>query len=253
MHDEEGEPLGELTRSIYTRAILKISGETLSGEGANGINASHVSFVAHEIKEAYELGVELAIVMGGGNLVRGEELAKTGIVRETADKMGMLLTVANALCLQDGLEKLGLPVRVAIAQQMPDFGEYYVSQKVRHHLRKREIVILAAGTGNPFVSTDTAAVLRACELRADVILKATKVEGVYSKDPQEQGAEFLRTLTSEQMLQWGLKIMDSTAASMVKDNRIPIVVFRIFDKGNLRKVLLGDPSVGSRVDYQSQI
>lgn len=235
--------------AVYSRAILKISGETLSGEGAKGIIASQVSFIANEIRDVYQLGVQLAVVMGGGNLVRGEDLAKTGIDREIGDKMGMVLTVANALCLQDGLEKLNLPVRVATASPMPDFGEYYVSQKVRHNLKKGEVVILAGGTGNPFVSTDTAAVLRACELKADVILKATKVKGVYSKDPREQGARFLRTLTPEEMLRRGLKIMDSTATSMVMDKHIPIIVFRIFDKGNLRKVLLGDMSIGSRVVY----
>lgn len=212
----------------------------MMGDQAYGIDPSTVDFIAKEIKDAVSMGVEVAIVIGGGNIFRGVEASVKGIERASADYMGMLATVINALALQNYLEKHGIPTRVQSAIEMKELAEPYIRRRAIRHLEKGRAVIFAAGTGNPYFTTDTAASLRAMEIGADVILKATKVDGIYSSDPmKEPSAKKYDTVTYIDVLKKGLSVMDSTAISLCMDNNLPIVVFNLRGKGNIRKILQG--------------
>jgi uridylate kinase len=224
----------------YKRILLKISGEAMMGDKGYGIDSSTVAFIAKEIKEAVSAGVEVAIVIGGGNIFRGVEASVKGMERASADYMGMLATVINALALQNFLEKYGVPTRVQSAIEMKELTEPYIRRKAIRHLEKGRIVIFAAGTGNPYFTTDTAAALRAMEIGADVILKATKVDGIYSSDPmKDPSAKKYSTVTYIDVLKRGLSIMDSTAVSLCMDNNLPIVVFNLRGNSNIRKIIEG--------------
>ncbi len=226
----------------YNRVCLKLSGEALSGGAGHGIDNSVLALVVGEIATVVGLGVQVAVVVGGGNIIRGITATAAGANRATADYMGMLGTVINSLALQEALEKEGLPARVMSALRMDEVAEPYVRRRAIRHLEKGRIVILAAGTGRPFFTTDTAAALRAAEIDCQVVLKATKVDGVYSADPMvDSDAKRYETLTHQQILQQGLKVMDATAASLCMDNNIPIIVFNLFTPGNLRKAVMGQP------------
>jgi len=210
------------------------------GDQAYGVDPATVEFIAREIKDAVSMGVEMAIVIGGGNIFRGVEASIKGIERTSADYMGMLATVINALALQNYLEKYDIPTRVQSAIEMKELAEPYIRRKAMRHLEKGRTVIFAAGTGNPYFTTDTAASLRAMEIDAEVILKATKVDGIYSSDPMiDRTAKKYDTLTYIDVLKRGLTIMDSTAISLCMDNNLPIVVFNLKGKGNIRKILEG--------------
>ena len=224
----------------YKRILFKISGEAMMGDQAYGVDPATVEFIAREIKDAVSMGVEMAIVIGGGNIFRGVEASIKGIERTSADYMGMLATVINALALQNYLEKYDIPTRVQSAIEMKELAEPYIRRKAMRHLEKGRTVIFAAGTGNPYFTTDTAASLRAMEIDAEVILKATKVDGIYSSDPMiDRTAKKYDTLTYIDVLKRGLTIMDSTAISLCMDNNLPIVVFNLKGKGNIRKILEG--------------
>jgi uridylate kinase len=224
----------------YKRILLKISGEAMMGDGGYGVDPATVDYIAKEIKEAVSMGVEIAIVIGGGNIFRGVEASVKGIERASADYMGMLATVINALALQNSLEKNGVSTRVQSAIEMKELAEPYIRRKAMRHLEKGRTVIFAAGTGNPYFTTDTAASLRAMEIGAEVILKATKVDGVYSSDPmKDPAAKKYKTVTYIDVLKKGLSIMDSTAISLCMDNNLPIVVFNLRGKGNIRKIIQG--------------
>jgi uridylate kinase len=224
----------------YKRILLKISGEAMMGNKGYGIDSSTVDFIAREIKEAVSRGVEVAIVIGGGNIFRGVEASVRGMERASADYMGMLATVINALALQNSLEKHGVPTRVQSAIEMKELTEAYIRRKAIRHLEKGRTVIFAAGTGNPYFTTDTAAALRAMEIGAEVILKATKVDGIYSSDPmKDPAAKKYNTVTYIDVLKRGLSIMDSTAVSLCMDNNLPIVVFNLRGSGNIRKLIEG--------------
>jgi len=224
----------------YRRILLKISGEAMMGDKDYGIDPSIADFIAKEIKEAVSRGVEIAIVIGGGNIFRGVEASMKGIERASADYMGMLATVINALALQNFLEKHGIPTRVQSAIEMKELAEPYIRRKAIRHLEKGRTVIFAAGTGNPYFTTDTAAALRAMEIGADVILKATKVDGIYSADPvKAPGAKKYGTVTYIDVLKKGLSVMDSAAVSLCMDNNLPIIVFNLRGKGNIRKIIEG--------------
>lgn len=224
----------------YKRILLKISGEAMMGDQAYGVDPATVDFIAKEIKDAVSMGVEVAIVIGGGNIFRGVEASMKGIERASADYMGMLATVINALALQNYLEKYGVPTRVQSAIEMKELAEPYIRRKAIRHLEKGRTVIFAAGTGNPYFTTDTAASLRAMEIDAEVILKATKVDGVYSSDPvKDPTATKYRTVTYIDVLKKGLSIMDSTAISLCMDNNLPIVVFNLRGKKSIRKIIEG--------------
>lgn len=212
----------------------------MMGDQSYGVDPATVDFIAQEIKEAVSMGVEVAIVIGGGNIFRGVEASVKGIERASADYMGMLATVINALALQNSLEKHGIPTRVQSAIEMKELAEPYIRRKAMRHLEKGRTVIFAAGTGNPYFTTDTAASLRAMEIGADVILKATKVDGIYSSDPmKDPAAKKYNTVTYIDVLKKGLSIMDSTAVSLCMDNNLPIVVFNLRGKGNIRKIIEG--------------
>lgn len=224
----------------YKRILLKISGEAMMGDRKYGISSSTVDYMAKEIKEALSKGVEVAIVIGGGNIFRGAEASVEGIERASADYMGMLATIINALALQNSLEKHGVPTRVQSAIEMKELAEPYIRRKAIRHLEKGRAVIFAAGTGNPYFTTDTAAALRAIEIGADVILKATKVDGIYSSDPvKNPSAKKYSTVTYIDMLTKGLSVMDSTAITLCMENNIPILVFNLRGKGNIRKIIEG--------------
>jgi len=225
----------------YKRVILKVSGEVLAGAQKYGIDSKMVRAFAEEIKEVKEMGCEMALVIGGGNILRGAEASEGGMERATADYMGMLATVINSLALQNGLEKIGVSTRVMSAIEMRQVAEPYIRRRATRHLEKGRVVIFAAGTGNPYFTTDTTASLRAMEVGADVILKATKVKGVYDADPMKhEGAKMYGELTYIEVLNKELKVMDSTAISLCMDNRLPIVVFNIMEKGNIRRVVCGE-------------
>jgi uridylate kinase len=227
-------------RLTYKRIVLKISGEAMMGDKSYGIDSSTVDFVAKEIKETVSLGAEVAIVIGGGNIFRGVEGSMQGIDRASADYMGMLATVINALALQNSLERLGVPTRVQSAIEMKELAEPYIRRKAMRHLEKGRTVIFAAGTGNPYFTTDTTAALRAIEIGAQAILKATKVDGIYSSDPtKDLSAKKFDTITYINMLRKGLSVMDSTAVSLCMDNDLPIIVFNLKGKGNIRKIMEG--------------
>jgi uridylate kinase len=224
----------------YRRILLKISGEAMMGDKDYGIDSSIADFIAKEIKEAVSRGVEIAIVIGGGNIFRGVEASMKGIERASADYMGMLATVINALALQNFLEKHGIPTRVQSAIEMKELAEPYIRRKAIRHLEKGRTVVFAAGTGNPYFTTDTAAALRAMEIGADVILKATKVDGIYSCDPvKDPRAKKYDTMTYFDVLKRGLSVMDSAAVSLCMDNNLPIIVFNLRGKGNIRKIIEG--------------
>ncbi len=225
----------------YRRVLLKISGEALAGNAGFGISADAVGTFAREIQEVHELGCELALVVGGGNIFRGLAGSAFGVDRATGDYMGMLATVINALALQNALEKLGVSTRVQSAIAIQEVAEPYIRRRATRHLEKGRIVIFGAGTGNPYFSTDTAASLRAMEIGAEVILKATKVDGVYSADPvKDPTAVRYQELTYIDVLNRELKVMDSTAISLCMDNALPVIVFNLLEPGNIRKAVLGD-------------
>lgn len=228
-------------KPAYKRVVLKMSGEVLQGKQGYGIDPEVTSSIAEEIKDVKKLGIEIAIVIGGGNIYRGSTAEGQGVDRTAADYMGMLATVINGLALQDSLEKAGVFTRVQTAIDMQELAEPYIRRKAIRHLEKGRVVIFVAGTGNPYFSTDTAASLRAIELGADAILKATKVDGVYSADPKkDKSAKKYKSLKYIQVLKKGLKVMDATAISLCMDNKLPIIVFNLTQKGNIKRVLLGE-------------
>ncbi|HEX9444770.1 MAG TPA: UMP kinase [Candidatus Binatia bacterium] len=225
----------------YKRVILKVTGEALGGEEKYGIDSATVRAFAEEIKEVKALGCEMALVIGGGNILRGAQLSEGGMERAAADYMGMLATVINSLALQDALEKLGVSTRVMSAIEMRQVAEPYIRRRATRHLEKGRVVIFAGGTGNPYFTTDTTASLRAMEIGAEVILKATKVPGVYDDDPMKnQNAKMYGRLTYIEVLNKELKVMDSTAISLCMDNHLPIVVFNLMEKGNIKRVVCGE-------------
>jgi uridylate kinase len=231
-----------LKQPVYKRIVLKVSGESLSGQAGYGIESEMINSIAEQVKEVVELGVEVAIVCGGGNIWRGIAGSEKGIDRGTADYMGMLATVMNSLALQDALEQIGVPTRVQTSIAMQQIAEPYIRRRAIRHLEKGRVVIFAAGTGNPFFSTDTTAALRAAEIEADVILMAkNKVDGVYSADPfKDETAEKFEQLTYMEVLNRNLGVMDSTASSLCMDNNIPLIVFAITESGNIKRVVLGE-------------
>ncbi len=225
----------------YKRIILKLSGEALAGSDGHGINHDTITSISKQVVEVVELGVEVAIVVGGGNIWRGVAGSAKGMDRATADYMGMLATVINALALQDALESLDMGTRVQSAIEMKEVAEPYIRRRAIRHLEKGRVVIFAAGTGNPYFSTDTAAALRSAEIEADVILMAKKVDGVYDSDPMKNpDAKKYEDLDYIEVLNKGLGVMDSTAASLCMDNEIPIIVFDLTENGNIMKVVMGE-------------
>jgi len=225
---------------LYSRILLKISGEALKGDKGYGIDAHTVDFMAKEIRDIVSMGVQISVVIGGGNIFRGVQASLEGMERASADYMGMLATVINALALQNALEKYKVPTRVQSAIGMQELCEPYIRRKAIRHLEKGRVVIFAAGTGNPYFTTDTAAALRAMEINADIIMKGTKVDGVYSADPvRNPKAKKFAELTYLDVLKKGLGVMDSTAISLCMDNNLPIVVFSLKGKGNIRKIIEG--------------
>ena len=226
----------------YRRVLLKLSGEALMGEAPYGIDHSVLQSITREIHAVSQLGLELALVIGGGNVFRGMRAATEGIDRATGDYMGMLATVINALALQDALERHGATTRVMSAIEIRQIAEPYIRRRAMRHLEKGRIVIFAAGTGNPFFSTDTAASLRAAEIGAEVILKATKVDGVYDADPTlHAGAKRFSELSYSDFLRQGLKVMDATAVTLCMENTLPIMVFNMTEVGNIRRAVIGEP------------
>ncbi len=231
----------------YKRILLKLSGEALQGTESYGISLPVLETISEEIVEINALGIETAIVIGGGNIFRGVAGAAIGMDRSTADYMGMLATVINALALQDSLERMGILTRVQTALEIKQVAEPYIRRRAVRHLEKSRVVIFAAGTGNPFFTTDTAATLRALEIGADVILKATKVDGVYDRDPVKyQGAIKFEELSYMEVLRKELKIMDATAISLSMQGNIPIVVFNLFERGNIKRIIMGE-EIGTTV------
>ena len=238
---------GGAGRPVYRRIVLKLSGEALAGSQGYGIDPPVLERVAAELREVTTLGVQVAVVIGGGNIFRGVAASAVGMDRATADYMGMLATIINALALQDALEKAGLQTRVLSAIEMRAVAEPYIRRRAIRHLEKGRVVIFAAGTGNPFFTTDTAGALRAVEIGADAIIKATKVDGIYSADPkQDATAERLARTTYIDVLNRRLQVMDTTAISLCMENALPIVVFDLTRAGNIKRIVLGEP-VGSIV------
>ncbi|MGE4357011.1 MAG: UMP kinase [Candidatus Omnitrophota bacterium] len=236
-----------MKRVKYKRVVLKLSGEALQGKEGYGIDPQVTLSIAQRIKEVHELGVEIAIVIGGGNIFRGNKAALEGMDRATADYMGMLATVINGLALQDALERVGVFTRLQTAIEMKELAEPYIRRRAVRHLEKGRVVIFAAGTGNPYFTTDTTAALRAIEINADVILKATKVDGVYTADPlKDKKAKKFDVLEYIEVLKLGLKVMDATAISLCMDNHLPIIVFNLNKKGSIKKAILGE-KVGTLV------
>jgi uridylate kinase len=232
---------------VYRRVVLKLSGEALAGSVGYGIDPPVLERIGAEIRDVVELGVEVAIVIGGGNIFRGIAASAGGMDRATADYMGMLATIINALALQDALEKVGLQTRVLSAIEMRAVAEPYIRRRAIRHLEKGRVVIFAAGTGNPFFTTDTAGALRAIEIGADAIMKATKVDGIYSSDPKADAtAERLERATYIEVLSRRLQVMDTTAISLCMENALPIIVFDLTLPGNIKRIVLGEP-VGSIV------
>jgi len=237
-----------MAQARYQRIILKLSGEALSGEQGYGIDPKVIKSIADQVKEVAELGVEVAVVVGGGNIWRGKVGSEMGMDRATADYMGMLATIMNSLALQDALETIEIPTRVQTSIEMRQVAEPYIRRKAIRHLEKKRVVIFAAGTGNPYFSTDTTAALRAAEIEADVILMAkNNVDGVYSDDPKlNKDATKYDILSYMDMLNEGLGVMDSTASSLCMDNDIPLIVFSITEEGNIKRVVLGE-SIGTTI------
>src|SRR5690349_2445300 len=239
--------MAESPKPHYKRVLLKISGEALMGNQGYGINTEILRVVAGEIAETAKLGVELAVVVGGGNIFRGLSESARGMDRATADYVGMLATVMNAVSLQDAIEKQGVVTRVLSAIPMSQLAEPYIRRRAIRHLEKARVVIFAAGTGNPFFTTDTAAALRAMEVGAEILLKATKVDGVYDADPRKDPkARRYDRVTFTDALHKDLKVMDATAFALCRDNAMPIVVFDMTQRGNIRRVVCGEP-VGTRI------
>ncbi len=235
-------------KPVYKRILLKLSGEALLGSKQHGIDAETCASFAAQIKAVRDLGVEVALVVGGGNIFRGHvESKRFGLDQSVADYMGMLATVLNGLALQNALEQISVPTRVMTALQMAAIAEPYIRRRAMRHLEKGRVIIFVAGTGNPYFTTDTAAALRAKEINADVILKATKVDGIYTADPfAQKSAKKFKKLKFIDVLKKKLKVMDSTAISMCMDHNLPIVVFNLKQEGNIKKVVLGDP-IGTMV------
>jgi uridylate kinase len=229
-----------MSKPAYHRVLLKLSGEALAGKKGYGVDLTILKDLAQDLKEIYELGVQIAIVIGGGNIFRGMSASEAGMDRASADYMGMLATVMNALAVQDALEKAGVFTRVQSAIEMQEIAEPYIRRRAERHLEKNRVVIFAAGTGNPFFTTDTAAALRACEIGADVLIKATKVDGVYDSDPAKNpNAKKFEELRYIDVLSKGLEVMDSAAISLCMDNSMPIIVFNMNDRGSMKNVILG--------------
>jgi uridylate kinase len=240
-------PAAPTATARYTRVLLKLSGEALMGDGTYGIDADVATRIATEVADIQALGVQTAIVIGGGNIFRGVAASARGMDRSTADYMGMLATVMNALALQDALESHGVATRVLSAIEMRAVAEPFIRRRAIRHLEKGRVVVFAAGTGNPYFTTDTAAALRAMEVKADVILKATKVDGIYTADPvKHPDATRYERISYLQVLQDRLQVMDATAISLCMDNKLPIVVFNLRTPGNVRRVVNGEP-VGTTV------
>ncbi len=232
----------------YRRILLKVSGESLAGEKKFGLDPATLRAIAQEIKAVVDLQVEIGIVVGGGNIFRGLEASAQGIDRAVADNMGMLATVVNALALQDALEKAGVPTRVMSAITMNEVAEPYIRRRAMRHLEKGRIVVFGAGTGSPYFTTDTAAALRATEIGAEAILKGTRVAGIYDRDPEKDGqAQIFSRLTYFDVLEKSLRVMDSTAITMAMEQHIPIIVFKLLEPGNMKKVVLGE-TVGTIVE-----
>jgi uridylate kinase len=232
----------------YRRILLKISGEALMGEQNYGIDVDVARMVGEELKAVHELGGQVAVVVGGGNIFRGVSKSAGNMDRSSADYIGMLATVMNAVVLQDALEKLNVQTRVMSAIDIPQLAEPFIRRRAVRHLEKNRVVIFAAGTGNPYFTTDSAAALRALEIKADIILKATKVDGVYTADPMKDAAAVrYDSITYQQVLEQQLKVMDASAISLCMDNNLPIVVFNMRQAGNIMRVVKGEPGVGSKV------
>jgi uridylate kinase len=238
---------------VYARILLKLSGEALMGERPFGIDPDVVARIADEIREVHELGVETAVVVGGGNIIRGLAAAAQGIDRVAGDHMGLLATVINGLALQDALEKRHVPNRLMSAVEVRQIAEPFIRRRAVRHLEKGRVVLFSGGTGNPFFTTDSAAALRANEIKADVLLKATRVDGVYDANPErDPKAKFLRTLSYRDALQSGLQVMDAAAIALCMDNGMPIKVFNLRVRGNIVRVVTGD-DIGSLVSGQSEV
>jgi uridylate kinase len=232
----------------YRRVLLKVSGEALMGEQNYGIDVNVARSVAEELKAVHHLGVQVAVVVGGGNIFRGVSKSAGNMDRSSADYIGMLATVMNAVVLQDALEKVEVHTRVMSAIDIPQLAEPFIRRRAIRHLEKERIVIFAAGTGNPYFTTDSAAALRALEIKADVIMKATKVDGVYSADPMTDAtAELFNEITYRQVLERQLRVMDASAISLCMDNNLPIIVFNMRQSGNIRRVVTGERGVGTKV------
>src|SRR5262245_41646672 len=232
----------------YRRVLLKISGEALMGEQNYGIDVNVARSVAEELKAVHELGVQVAVVVGGGNIFRGVSKSAGNMDRSSADYIGMLATVMNAVVLQDALEKIQVDTRVLSAVDIPQLAESFIRRRAVRHLEKGRVVIFAAGTGNPYFTTDSAAALRALEIKADIILKATKVDGVYSADPMaDNTAELFNTISFQEVLERQLRVMDTSAISLCMDNNLPIIVFNMREPGNIKRVIAGTPGVGTIV------
>jgi len=237
----------------FRRVLLKLSGEALLGEQSFGIDVNVARSVAEEIKQAHQLGTQIAVVVGGGNIFRGVSASAGNMDRASADYIGMLATVMNAVVLQDALEKIGIQTRVLSAIDIPQLAEPFIRRRAIRHLEKGRIVILAAGTGNPFFSTDSAAALRALEIKADAILKGTKVDGVYSADPmKDPSATRFEQITFQEVLEKRLKVMDASAISLCRDNSLPIIVFNMRTPGNIARVVRNDVGVGTLVCLEKQ-
>lgn len=232
---------------VYKRILLKLSGEALAGKQGTGINTATIKQIAQDVAEAYKAGVQIGLVIGGGNIYRGVAASAEGMDRASADYMGMLATCINALALQDALEKAGVPTRVQTAIEMAEIAEPYIRRRAIRHLEKGRLVIFGAGTGNPFFTTDTAASLRAMEINAQVIMKATKVDGIYDKDPAKHSdAVRFDKISYIDVLNRGLQVMDSTAISMCMDNKLPIITFDLTQPGNILKAVQGE-NIGTLV------
>lgn len=232
---------------VYKRILLKLSGEALAGSQGTGINTAVIKQIAQDVAETHRAGVQIGLVIGGGNIYRGVAASAEGMDRASADYMGMLATCINALALQDALEKEGVPTRVQTAIEMAEIAEPYIRRRAIRHLEKGRLVIFGAGTGNPFFTTDTAASLRAMEINAQVIMKATKVDGIYDKDPKKHAdAKKYNEISYIDVLSQGLQVMDSTAISMCMDNKLPIITFNLFQAGNIHRVVCGE-TIGTLV------
>lgn len=231
----------------YKRILLKLSGEALMGDQSFGISPEMLDYVAMEIRSIYDLGMEIAIVVGGGNIFRGVAASSLGMERTSADHMGMLATIMNSLALQDSLEKHDIQTRVQTAISMREVAEPYIRRRAARHLERGRVVIFAAGTGNPYFTTDTAAVLRAQEIHAEILFKATKVDGLYDADPEKDpSAKVFKSISYMQVLEKQLRVMDMTAISLAMDNQLPLVVFSLKEKGNIKRVSCGE-EIGTRI------